>query len=207
MKKEMTDTQTAIYQYISEFIRENSYAPSIREICKACHIASTSTAHTNINKLIDMGYMEKTDGSNRTLRIVDEEKQVFPTADEHAVMVPLVGQVAAGVPILADEMIEEYVPVPKFMAHGSGNFFLLKVRGDSMIEVGIYDGDRILVHQQSTANNGEIVVALLDDSATVKTYYKRSNYVELKPENSTMSPILVRDVQILGKVVGLYRSF
>lgn len=206
-----------VFDYIKSYIDENGFPPAIREICKALDIKSTSTVHLYLDKLSKKGYIIKKNLKTRALKIADdkvekktEKKVKVKTEDEiNSITVPLVGNVAAGAPILAEENIEDYIKVPTtFLRKTSSmqNVYMLKVKGESMIEVGIYDGDYIVVAEENSARNGEIVVALIEDEATVKTYYKEKDYIRLQPENKEMDPIIVRDVKILGKVIGLYRK-
>ncbi len=186
-----------IYSYIKDSI-ENGFPPTIREICNALNIKSTSTVHKYINLLAQEGYIEKMDNHNRALRI---------KGAEGAMNIPVVGNVAAGIPITAIENITDYVSFTGDRSY-SGELFALKVKGDSMINVGIYDGDLIVVEQTDYAENGEIVVALVDgESATVKTFYKENGHFRLQPENDNMEPIISEDVEILGKVRALLRYF
>lgn len=192
----LNETARAIYRYICQRIDEG-YPPTIREICTALGIRSTSTVHRYINRLSEEGYLEKMDNQNRAIRLKGKS----------SVNVPLIGTVTAGLPITAIENITEYLPyVPE--RHFSGDLFALKIRGESMINAGIYDGDIVIVEQQQTADNGDIIVALVnDDEATVKRFYKENGGYRLQPENDTMEPIYVSQVAVLGKVVALLRYF
>lgn len=192
----LNDTAKAIYRYISQRI-DDGYPPTIREICRELGIRSTSTVHRYINRLAEEGYLEKMDNQNRAIRLTGRT----------SVNVPLIGTVTAGAPITAIENITEYLPyAPK--RHFSGKLFALKIRGESMINAGICDGDIIIVEQQPTANNGDIVVALINrEEATVKRFYKESGGYRLQPENDSMEPIYVSEVAVLGKVVALLRYF
>lgn len=205
-----------ILDYMKEEISSNGYPPTVREICAAIGIKSTSTAHKDIASLVKKGYLKKQDSKTRTLVFVhdDEEKKEIMTAApevrerEAVVDVPVVGRVAAGMPITAEENIESTFPVPK--QYATDNCFMLRVKGESMINAGIMDGDLILVQSQNTADNGDIVVATVDGfeyEATVKTFYKEKDHIRLQPENDTMSPILVKDCAIQGKVKGVFRYF
>lgn len=194
--------QQAIFDFIQEKIQTKGYPPSVREIGAAVGLKSSSTVHAYLVQLEDKGYITKDPSKPRTLIPVTKIKEM--ESNVSSISLPVVGNVAAGTPILAQENIETYLPVPvDFVARG--NHYILKVKGESMVEAGILDGDFLIVHEQNNANNGEIVVAMLDDEATVKRFYKRDDYVELKPENCTMQPILTRDVVVLGKVTGLFR--
>lgn len=184
-----------IYQFIKDSI-ENGYPPTVREICSALNIKSTSTVHKYINLLVEEGYIEKMDNHNRAIRLKGAES---------GVSVPVVGNVAAGIPITAIENITDYISFTSDQTY-SNPLFALKVKGESMINVGIYDGDLIVVEQMNYAENGDIVVALVDgESATVKTFYKEDGHFRLQPENDSMEPIIADDVEILGKVRALIR--
>lgn len=199
----ITAKQEEILKYIKEQILKKGYPPAVREICEAVHLKSTSSVHAHLETLEKNGYIRKDPTKPRAIEILDD---TFNLTRREVVNVPLVGNVAAGMPILATENIENYFPIPsEFMPNQ--DVFMLHVKGDSMINVGILDGDNILVRQQNTASNGEIVVALVDDSATVKTFYKENGYYRLQPENDHMDPILVDDVSILGIVFGVFRFF
>ncbi len=193
--------QQEILEYIKETILKKGYPPAVREICEAVHLKSTSSVHSHLETLEENGYIRRDPTKPRTIEILDD---CFNLTRREVVNVPLVGSVAAGQPILAQENIENYYPVPSELLPNQ-EAFMLKVKGDSMINVGIFDGDQIIVAQQETAENGDIVVALLDDSATVKRFYKETDRIRLQPENDAMDPIYATDVQVLGKVVGLIR--
>lgn len=189
-----------VFDYLKEQIREKGYPPSIREICAALNFKSTSSVHQYIARLAEKGYIDKGDLKTRAIKIVGEE----PT-----ISIPIVGKVAAGEPILAQENIEDYFSIGESFFSQSdlkNETFVLKVQGESMINAGINNGDYIIVSKESTARNGQIVVAMIDGNATVKTFYKEKDHVRLQPENDTMDPIIVKDVQIVGKVVGLFRK-
>lgn len=198
-----------VLEYIRRDIKDLGYPPSVREICKGVCLKSTSSVHTYLNQLADAGYITKTGLKTRALRILDEDNGLAHE-DQNMVSVPIVGNVAAGAPILAEENIEDYFKINsnylKKSATKNGTY-MLKVRGESMINVGIFNGDYIIVEKSSDATNGEIVVALIEDEATVKTFYKEKGHIRLQPENDTMDPIIVNDVKILGKVVGLFRKY
>ncbi len=189
-----------VFNYIKEKIQDTGYPPSVREICGALGFKSTSSAHQYIARLANKGYISKDDLKTRAIKIVGTESTIS---------LPIVGKVAAGEPILAQENVEDYFSIGEsFFSKDSlkNDNFILKVQGESMINVGINNGDYIIVSKQNTARNGQIVVAMIDGEATVKTFYKEKNYIRLQPENDNMEPIIVRDVQILGKVVGLFRK-
>lgn len=193
--------QSEILEYIKNQIIEKGYPPAVREICTAVGLKSTSSVHSHLETLEKNGYIRRDPTKPRAIEIVDDE---FNLVRREMRNIPIVGNVAAGQPIFADQNISGYFPMVSDELP-AGNLFMLNVRGDSMINVGIYDGDKIIVQQVETAGNGDIVVALLDDSATVKTYYKEDGRYRLQPENDTMDPIYVDEVVILGKVVGLFR--
>ena len=199
----ITDKQREILEYIKEMILKKGYPPAVREICEAVHLKSTSSVHAHLATLEKNGYIRRDPTKPRAIEIVDDSFYNFRT---EVVNVPLVGRVAAGEPILAVQNIESYFPVPASFLPSGGEVFMLQVQGDSMINVGIHNGDCLLVQSRSTAENGEIVVALVDDSATVKTFYREKDRIRLQPENDLMDPIYVDDVTILGKAVGLYRK-
>ena len=207
----LNTNEQKILDFIKKQIKENGYPPSVREICSAVGLKSTSSVHLYLNRLAEKGAISKTGLKTRALKVVSDE--ITPDSkisDSNVLSIPLVGNVAAGAPILAEQNIEEYFSIPSsFLSKAalSSNTYMLKVKGESMINVGIYDGDYIIIAKQNTAVNGEIVVALIENEATVKTFYKESDHIRLQPENDTMAPIIVKDVQILGKVVGLIRRF
>ena len=195
--------QSEILEYIKEEILSKGYPPAVREICKAVHLKSTSSVHAHLETLEKKGYIRRDPTKPRAIEIIDDD---FNLVRREIINVPVIGQIAAGEPIYAEQNIEGYFPIlPEDMP--AGNAFMLNVRGDSMINIGIFDGDRILVKEQHTASNGEVVVALVEDSATVKTFYKEDGHYRLQPENDTLDPIIVDQVEILGKVVGLFRTY
>lgn len=200
----ISSKQQEILDYIKNEILNRGFPPAVREICEAVHLKSTSSVHSHLEALEKNGYIRRDATKPRAIEIIDDN---FNLARREVVNVPLVGTVAAGQPILAVENIETYFPVPaEFMPNEQS--FMLRVKGDSMVNVGIFDGDQVLVKQQTSAKNGDIVVALVEDSATVKTFYKEDGYYRLQPENDYMDPILVQDnLQILGKVFGVFRFF
>lgn len=195
--------QQEILEYIKEEILSRGYPPAVREICEAVHLKSTSSVHSHLETLEKNGYIRRDPTKPRAIEIIDDS---FNLTRREVVNVPMIGKVAAGQPILADENIEDYFPIPvEFMPNQET--FMLKVQGESMINAGIFNGDSVLVQKQPTAHNGDIVVALIDDSATVKTFYKEDGHIRLQPENDTMDPIIVPDASILGKVFGVFRLF
>lgn len=193
--------QEEIYNVIKESILNKGYPPSVREIGELVGLKSTSSVHAHLNSLEKKGYIRKDPTKPRTIEITDD---TFNLTRREVVNVPMVGTVSAGMPILASENITDYFPIPSEFLPNT-DIFMLKVKGESMVNVGIHDGDQIIVSKQSTAKNGDIIVALIDDSATVKRFYKEKNYYRLQPENDFMEPILVKEVTILGKVIGLFR--
>lgn len=211
MKKDMNDTQRRILEFVNSQVREVGYPPSVREICKALGIKSTSTVHRHLSKLDDNGYIKKDATKPRAIKVInfDENRSDWPGrlhTGKKLVDVPIVGKVTAGQPILAVENITDTFPLPTEYVKGD-TVFMLNVKGDSMIEAGILDGDLILVRKQSDAENGDIVVALIGDEATVKTFYKEKDHVRLQPQNKYMDPIIIKDgVNIIGKVIGLFRK-
>ena len=204
--------EKAILKAIEKSVEQKGYAPSVREIGKEVGLSSTATVHGYLSRLQDTGYIKKEDNKGRTLKllknssgepIIDKKKDFYTQRD--LVDVPLVGKITAGAPILAVENITDTFPIPLDFV-GNSDSFMLTVRGESMIEAGILNGDYILVRRQKNASNGEIVVALIEDEATVKTFYKEKDHIRLQPENSTMDPIIVPDCEILGKVIGVFRK-
>lgn len=195
--------QREILEYLKSQILNRGYPPAVREICEAVKLKSTSSVHSHLETLEKNGYIRRDPSKPRAIEIMDDG---FNLTRRDLVNIPIVGTITAGQPILAVENVEGYFPIPmEYMPNEET--FMLKVKGQSMINVGIFDGDKILVQKQNTASNGEIVVALLDDSVTVKTFYKENGYFRLQPENDTMDPIIVPELDILGKVIGLFRMF
>lgn len=204
-KEKLTDKQTQILEYIRHEILAKGYPPSIREICQAVDLKSTSSVHAQLSSLEAKGYIRRDLTKSRSIEIIDDD---FSLTKRELVNIPIVGTVSCGQPILAEQNIEDYFPVPPEYIHNTNNqTFMLRVKGDSMINVGIYEKDLVIVEQCSSARNGEIVVALIEDSATVKTFYKENGYIRLQPENDYMDPILVEYCEILGRVIGLFRNF
>ena len=199
----ITPKQQEILDFIKSEILSKGYPPAVRDICEAVHLKSTSSVHSHLETLEKNGYIRRDPTKPRAIEIMDDS---FKLSRREVVNVPMVGTVAAGQPILAQEHIEGYFPIPaEYMPNT--DCFMLKVKGESMINAGIFDGDYIMVRQQNVASNGEMIVALVDDSATVKTFYKENGHYRLQPENDSMDPIIVYDVQILGKVCGVFRIF
>lgn len=199
----ITDKQQEILEYMKEQILSKGYPPSVREICSAVHLKSTSSVHSHLETLEKNGYIRRDPTKPRAIEIVDD---TFQLTRRELVNVPILGSVAAGQPLLADDNINGYFPLPPEYVNNKQTF-MLTVKGESMINAGIFDGDLVLVEQTAVAGNGEIVVALIDDSATVKTFYKEKDFIRLQPENDSMEPILVKDCMIMGRVIGLYRKF
>ena len=197
----ISSKQQEILSYIKDEILSRGYPPSVREICDAVHLKSTSSVHSHLETLEKNGFIRRDPTKPRAIEILDDE---FGLTRREMVNIPIVGRVTAGEPILAVENIENYYPMPVDMLPNA-DLFMLKVRGESMINAGIYDGDHVIVQQQSTARNGDIVCALIDDSATIKTFYKEDGYYRLQPQNDALSPIITRQCEILGKVIGLVR--
>ena len=200
--RRLSAKQKEILEYIKDEILKKGYPPAVREICEAVHLKSTSSVHSHLETLEKNGYIRRDPTKPRAIEIIDDE---FSLTRRETVNVPIVGTVAAGVPILARQNIENYFPIPsEFMPNTQT--FMLRVKGDSMINIGINSGDLVLVEQGNDARNGDVVVALVEDSATVKTFYKEKGHVRLQPENDSMDPIIVSsDLQILGKVFGVFR--
>ena len=204
-KEKLSDKQTLILAYIRHEILAKGYPPSIREICQAVDLKSTSSVHAQLSSLEAKGYIRRDLTKSRSIEIIDDD---FSLTKRELVNIPIVGTVSCGQPILAEQNIEDYFPVPPEYIHNTNNqTFMLRVKGDSMINVGIYEKDLVIVEQCSSARNGEIVVALIEDSATVKTFYKENGYIRLQPENDYMDPILVEHCEILGRVIGLFRNY
>ena len=199
----ITDKQSQILEYIKSEILNKGYPPSVRDICQAVNLKSTSSVHSHLETLEKNGYIRRDPTKPRTIEIIDDN---FNLVRREVVNVPMVGTVAAGQPILAIENIDNYFPIPsEYMPNEET--FMLKVKGESMINAGILDGDNILVKRQNTAKNGDMVVALVEDSATVKTFYKENGHIRLQPENDDMDPIIVPTCEIIGKVFGVFRFF
>ena len=202
MSSNLSKRQGEILKYIKSCIIKKGYPPSVREIGAAVGLSSSSSVHSNLEALEKKGYIRKSPNKSRTIEVVDED---FSYKKNNTINIPLLGEVAAGQPIFAQENISDYFPVPAQLLP-KADAFMLTVHGDSMINAGIYDGDCIIVAKQTSAQDGDIVVVLLEDSATVKTFYKEKEFIRLKPENDTMEPILVKEAVILGKVAGLFRK-
>lgn len=199
----ITSKQSEILEYIKKEILERGYPPAVREICEAVNLKSTSSVHSHLETLEKNGYIRRDPTKPRAIEIMDDS---FQLVRHEMTSIPIIGTVAAGQPLLAEQNIEGYFPLPVEMAPNTESF-VLKVKGDSMINVGIFSGDSIFVERCNTAKNGDTVVALVDDSATVKTFYKENGHYRLQPENDYMDPIIVDHVEILGKVYGVFRLY
>ncbi|MBQ6845018.1 MAG: transcriptional repressor LexA [Agathobacter sp.] len=199
----ISDKQKEILEYMKQEILNKGYPPTVRDICEAVKLKSTSSVHSHLETLEKNGYIRRDPTKPRAIEIIDDN---FNLTRREMTNVPMLGRVAAGEPILAVENVESYFPIPtEFMPNNEA--FMLKVKGESMINAGIFDGDNVLVEKCNTARNGDMVVALVDDSATVKTFYKEADHIRLQPENDSMDPIIVNDCEILGKVFGVFRFF
>ena len=200
--KENSDKQTQIYNFLIEFTKSKGYPPSVREICQAVSLKSTSTVHGHLKRLEKKGLIYRDPTKPRALEIVElsnEEKELID--------IPIVGKVTAGMPILATENIEDMFQLPINYVKHNNDLFILKVTGDSMIEAGILDGDLAIIEQKNVATNGDIVVALIENEATIKRFFKENGFIRLQPENKNYEPIIVEDCSILGKLVGIYRAY
>lgn len=202
-KGKISDKQRQILEYIKDQILEKGYPPAVRDICQAVSLKSTSSVHAHLETLEKNGYIRRDPTKPRAIEILDDE---FNIGRREISSIPVVGRVAAGTPILAEQNIEDYFPIPADMAPNS-RCFALKVQGDSMINIGINDGDYVFVRETKSADNGDLVVALVDDSATVKNFYKENGHIRLQPQNDNMEPIIVQDCMILGKVFGVFRLY
>lgn len=205
--EELSDRQKQILSHIVQEIKEKGYPPSVREIGKAVGLKSPASVHSHLKTLEKLNYIRRDPSKPRAIEVLyDSNKN--KSIDKEMIQIPLVGQVTAGEPILAEENIEDYFPVPSDYLKATGKeLFMLRVKGDSMIEAGIHDKDLVIAQKQKNAENGEIVIGLIEDEATVKSYYKEKDHIRLQPENDSYKPILSKNVEILGKVVGLYRKF
>lgn len=202
MPEDLTERQAAILEYIKKEIRAKGYPPAVREIGEAVGLSSSSTVHSHLNQLESKGYIKRDPTKPRAIEVIDKTVRSF----KDMVDIPIVGRVTAGAPILAVENIEDTFPLPMDFIKAE-DVFMLEVKGDSMINAGILEGDLVIIRKQNIATNGDIVVALLGEEATVKRFFKEPNYVRLQPENDNYEPIITRNVSILGKVVGLVRKY
>jgi repressor LexA len=201
MPVKKNDNQKRIYEFIKSYINEKSYPPSVREICAAVGLSSTSTVHGHLARLEKKGLIKRDPTKPRTIEIVEKD------AKKEMINIPVLGTITAGLPILAEENIEDIFPLPIEHVRSNKELFMLHVKGDSMIEAGIHNGDLAVIEKDNYAENGTIVVALIDNEATLKRFFKEKDHIRLQPENSTMSPIIVDSCTILGKLVGLYREY
>ncbi|WP_406242168.1 transcriptional repressor LexA [Tissierella carlieri] len=204
MYEDLTQKQIEILLYIKSEVQRQGYPPAVRDICKGVNLKSTSTVHSHLEKLEAKGYIRKDPTKPRAIEILDKNDDFLLTSKK-TVDIPILGKVTAGTPILAVENIEDTYPIPLELVEGH-DVFMLKIQGESMIDAGILDGDLVLVREQKAALNGDIVVALLEDEATVKRFFKEKDKIRLQPENQFMEPIYTKDVSILGKVIGLFRK-
>lgn len=202
MAEHVKDKQKEIYEFLKRFTENKGYPPSVREICEAVSLRSTSTVHGHLKRLEKKGLVKRDPTKPRALEIVE-----LSSSKRELLQVPIIGKVTAGIPILATENIEDIFPLPIDYVKHDRDLFILKVSGESMIDVGIHDGDLAIIEQGQTASNGDIVVALMENEATIKRFFKEKDHIRLQPENKTMHPIIVDDCSILGKLVGLYRSY
>lgn len=205
----ISSRQREILQYILSKIKESGYPPTVREIAKAVNLSSSATIHSHLKKLEELGYIRRDPSKPRAIELNSQlVKNSYPvTNNDNLIFVPVIGQIAAGTPILAEENIEDYFPLTSDFVKNNNEVFMLHVKGDSMVNAGILDKDYIIVRKQDVAMNGEIVAVLLEDEATVKRFFKKSNSIKLMPENDYMEPIEVKDVKILGKVIGVIRKY
>lgn len=202
--EKLSERQQMIFDFIKNEVKTKGYPPSVREIAKAVGLASSSTVHGHLKRIENKGYIRRDPTKPRAIEIIDNT--LTDIDKDQARYVPVIGKVTAGLPITAIENIEEYIPVPQSAAQSDDHLFILIIEGDSMVNAGILDGDKVIVRQQNTAENSDIVVAMTDeDEATVKRFFKEKDYVRLKPENDFMEDIRLNNVSILGKVIGLYR--
>ena len=202
-KDKLTAKQEQVLDFIKQHLMAKSYPPTVREICEAVGLKSTSSVHAHLETLEKKGYIRRDQEKTRAIEIIDDDFGFNPFSRE-MVNIPMVGTVAAGVPLLAEQNITEYFPVPADMLPNAETF-MRRVQGDSMVNMGIYEGDQLIIKRQNTASNGDVVVALVDDSATVKRFYKENGHYRLQPENDFMEPIIVDECSVLGKVIGLIR--
>lgn len=200
MENNLNDKEQLVYNFIKKYINDNNYPPAIRDIVKGTQFSSTSTVSSYLDRLEQKGFINKKNSKTRSIEITDKSfyKKDFNTA-------PIIGRVSAGAPILAEENIEDMFPLPSNVQFND-DVFILKINGNSMIDKGIFNNDLVLVRKQNTCNNGEIIIALIDNEATCKTFYKENNQFRLQPANDDYEPIIVNDVTVLGKVIGLYRN-
>jgi len=199
---DVKDKQSEIYEFLKTYTGNKGYPPSVREICEAVSLRSTSTVHVHLKRLEKKGMIKRDPSKPRALEIAE-----LSAPKKEMINIPIIGKITAGLPILATENIEDTFPIPLDYIKHDKELFMLRVSGQSMVNVGIRDNDLAIIESSQDAINGDIVVALIDDSATIKTFFKEKNHIRLQPENDTMDPILVDDCKILGKLVGIFRSF
>jgi len=210
MNTDISEKQKKIFDFITDYISDSGYPPTVREIASAIGLSSSATVHAHLSKLEKAGYIKRGKGSSRSIEIIRDQyknRLIGEETNNNIVLLPVVGNVAAGKPILAEENIEEYFPVTNEFVNDFNDVFMLKVKGDSMINAGILDRDYIIVRKQNIAKNGEIVVALIEDEATVKRFLKTDKVIKLIPENDYMKPIILKEVNIVGKVIGVLRKY
>ena len=212
---DLSDRQASVLEYIKQTLQNNGYPPTVREICEAVGLKSPATVHSHLKTLEDKGYIKRNSSKQRALEIVDFQHTQMPHENEYfedisnkeMAEVPLLGAIAAGQPLFAEEQIEDVFPLPLDFLNSNNQLFMLRVRGESMIEAGILNGDLIIVEKTPIVRNGEIAAILIEDSATVKYFYKENGYFRLEPANSEMSSIITRECEVLGRVIGLMRRF
>ncbi|WP_096199535.1 transcriptional repressor LexA [Bacillus sp. FJAT-45350] len=203
----LSKRQQEILDYIKTEVRSKGYPPSVREIGEAVGLASSSTVHGHLSRLEKKGLIRRDPTKPRAIEVLSSEEDYSKIAESKTAYVPVIGKVTAGNPITAIENVEEYIPLPERYVSNEENVFILVIDGESMIEAGIFDGDMVIVRQQQTANNGDIIVAMTEeDEATVKRFFKEKDYIRLQPENSTMEPIILKNCSVLGKVIGVFRT-
>jgi len=206
MYEDLSDKQVKILNFIKEQINNKGYPPSVREICKAVNLKSTSTVHSHLKTLVNKKYIKKGNNKNRAIELIDSEISKYDSEKKEMTNLPLIGDIAAGSPILAYENVEDVYPIPIDWV-GKEQSFMLQVKGESMIDAGIFSGDYVIISKQNTARNGQIIAALIEDEATLKTFYKESNYIRLQPENKNMEPIISDKVEILGVLKCVIRRY
>lgn len=212
---DLSDRQAAVLEFIKQTLQVKGYPPTVREICEAVGLKSPATVHAHLKTLEDKGYIKRNSSKQRALEIVDFKRPASVPEDEYfesvsnkeMAEIPLLGAIAAGQPLFAEEQVEDVFPLPVDFLNSNKQLFMLRVRGESMIEAGILNGDLIIVEKTPIVRNGEIAAVLIDDSATVKYFYREKNYFRLEPANSEMSSIIVRECEVLGRVIGLMRRF
>lgn len=197
-----SNKQSEIYEFIKNQVNTKGYPPSVREICEAVNLSSTSTVHGHLTRLEKKGLIRRDPTKPRAIELLQE-----PYQRKEMIDIPIIGKVTAGIPILAEESIEDYLTIPLDFVNSTNELFILRVQGDSMIEAGIHHKDLAIIEKRSTASNGDIVVALIENEATIKRFFKENGHIRLQPENSTMDPIIVDDCKVLGKLSGIYRKY